>query len=131
MTPLLPPEAVLQRKAVPCGGRVQLLGEVALRVEDAGAERPRVGLTQRFVDEFPLTRRGHLLVAAFFGGVGPTYKYQAARSRSVKRGGAGKKPNGVSSQGSPRLKVTWGGVPRLAALGGAGGGREERHVPFG
>jgi len=26
------------------------------------------------------------------------------------------------------LRVTWRGVPHLAALGGAGEGREERHV---
>ena len=44
------PLAVLQRKAVPREGWVRLLGEVALRVEDVGAERPRVGLAQRLVD---------------------------------------------------------------------------------
>ena len=44
------PEAMLQRKAAPCEGWVQLLGVVARRVEDVGAERPRVGLAQRLVD---------------------------------------------------------------------------------
>ena len=38
--------SVLQRKAVPREGWVRLLGEVALRVEDVGAERPRVSLAQ-------------------------------------------------------------------------------------
>jgi len=41
---------VLQRKAVPREGWVRLLGEVALRVEDLGAERPRVDLAQRLID---------------------------------------------------------------------------------
>ena len=41
---------MLQRKAVPREGRVWLPGKVALRVQDVGAERPRVGLAQRLVD---------------------------------------------------------------------------------
>ena len=41
---------MLQRKAIPREGWAQLLGEVALRVEDVGAERPRVGPAQRLVD---------------------------------------------------------------------------------
>jgi len=44
------PPGCAQRKAVPRKGWIRLLGEVALRVEDAGAERPRIGLTQRLVD---------------------------------------------------------------------------------
>ena len=34
----------------------------------------------------------------------------------------------MSCQGGPRLGVNWLGVPYHAALGGAGGGREERRV---
>jgi len=34
----------------PREGWVRLLGEVALRVEDVGAEHPRVSLAQRLVD---------------------------------------------------------------------------------
>ena len=42
-----PEAAVLQRKTVPRKGWVQLPGEVTLRVEDAGAERPRVSRRHR------------------------------------------------------------------------------------